>query len=104
MCARTPDLEALRTIGWTLWDPIGLAGERSHTPPAADIDDEYDRYVLTGFDMALNGHPAKQIAEYLGWVRRDHMGLGGLGTATDSELRTAQAIHDLAYRAHPKGG
>ena len=36
----TFEIARLREIGWTLWDPIGLA------PIRDDCDDEYDRYLL----------------------------------------------------------
>ena len=102
MRAQTPDLEALRTIGWTVWDPIGLAVNRVDglrvDPDAAD---EYDRYLLAAHDMALDGQPAEQIAQYLAWVRRDHMGLGGSHSPTDGEQQTAKAIHTLATLMAP---
>ena len=36
----TFEIARLREIGWTLWDPIGLA------PIGDDCDDEHDRYLL----------------------------------------------------------
>jgi hypothetical protein len=66
-------LSRLREIGWSLWDPIGLAGAaRSEGWP----DDEYDSYLLQAAGRLWNGASEEGVTDYLVWVETEHMGLG----------------------------
>lgn len=67
-------LNRLREIGWTSWDPIGLA----------DTDcprDEYDSYLLQAVSQLRQGQPVEGVSAYLEEIASQHM---GLGTSTPS--------------------
>ena len=53
------DLDRLRRIGWTHWNPIGLAG-----PPATPAD-EYDAYLSRTFGMLTAGQSEADVIAYL---------------------------------------
>ena len=61
------ELEALLMAEW---DPIGVAGE----PQAYD---EYRDYVEPLAEILTTGGRAQEVAEYLAWVEREMMELGG---------------------------
>lgn len=85
-------LEALREIGWTQWDPIGLIGSRGCAP------DEYDSYLLQAVSRIRNGANDAEVAAYLGHIQSEEMGMGpadlGRGQATSAALRAYLATLD----------
>ena len=66
----TFQLSKLREIGWSKWDPVGLAGP-DHGWPA----DEYDGYLLQAAGQILNGLSEEAVADYLVKIETEHMGL-----------------------------
>ena len=62
-------LGRLREIGWSVWNPIGLAG-----PPATPAD-EYDAYLTHVTDMLLAGAGVEAGASYLTRVAEEQMGV-----------------------------
>lgn len=83
-------LSRLREIGWTLWDPIGLA----HNGASSDElgADEYDRYLLHVVAMLCRGGSKDEATTYLTGIASEHMGL----TVVDAEAAaaTSHAIAD----------
>ncbi len=67
------NLQALRGIGWRLWDPIGLNPDAEDRPL---IDDEYDGYLLKVAGRMRSGASADECAAYLLDIEADGMGLG----------------------------
>lgn len=68
--------QELRRLLMDEWDPIGVKG-------AAGAADEYDGYRGPIADRLSSGASAREIAEYLSQVEREHMGLGSGRTADD---------------------
>ena len=53
------NLETLRDIGFSQWDPIGLARLRDQH------EDEYDSYLLQAAGLAIRGNTAAEVSEFL---------------------------------------
>jgi hypothetical protein len=68
-----------------LWDPIGI----SEAPWSRD---EYYEYLPQVFRLALEGDDPKAIADYLGWVETERM---GLGFHASRNLEIGQLILDI---------
>jgi hypothetical protein len=62
-------LAALREIGRTVWDPIGISDLR------ADCEDEYDNYLLVAAGKLSSGSSEDKVADYLVDIECNHMGL-----------------------------
>lgn len=92
MSLRSPvKLAALRHIGWTYWDPIGLSdlvGPDYNEGPY----DEYDSYLITAFGMIQGGKSDHDVAAYLAQIAADHMGLGAL---VDSDTHANRTVSEL---------
>lgn len=82
-------LKELREIGWTNWDPIGLASDRAH------CEDEYDSYLLAASGKLANGASEAKVADYLVQVETRHMGLPKSQSAQGRALMTARCIAAL---------
>jgi hypothetical protein len=84
-------LAALREVGWSDWDPIGLAdlGDRP--------EDEYDSYLLTAAARLANGASEERVTDYLVDIEIRHMGLseppGVRNRAAKVVRRIAAIIH-----------
>lgn len=87
-------LPALREIGWSLWDPIGL--NNGNAPPTETID-EYDVYLLQAAAMSQDGASPETIADWLMTIEAEHMALGRQANALKRAARTAEAISKLFY-------
>ena len=81
-------LSRLREIGWTLWDPIGLAGENGSCGDGCA--DEYDGYLLHVVSMLCRDSSKEEATTYLVEIASDHMGLSVVHAAA----ATARAIAD----------
>lgn len=68
------EIENLRVIGWSNWDPIGLADNDGKPPYGAQ--DEYDTYLLQAAGMLVNGRGSEAAIRYLTCIAVHHMGLG----------------------------
>ena len=87
-------LSALREIGWTVWDPIGLfdmVGPDFSKGPA----DEYDSYLMVAFGMTQSGKSIDEVADYLTEIASAYMGLSGVDGTT--ERATAERLSKLAH-------
>jgi hypothetical protein len=82
-------LSALREIGWTSWDPIGLRALDSEWPA-----DEYDSYLLVGFDMIQSGKSVDEVTAYLIEMASVNMGLSKVDGA--AARTTAMQLLDIA--------
>ena len=69
-------LSALREIGWTCWDPIGLRELEVDWPT-----DEYDSYLLVAFGMIQRGKSVEEVSAYLTEIASVNMGLGYVDAA-----------------------
>jgi hypothetical protein len=68
-------LNALRHIGWTYWDPIGIRASVNEDFTEGPVD-EYDRYMLKAFAMLQSGREQAHVVHYLEQVAIHDMGLG----------------------------
>jgi hypothetical protein len=59
------DKAALRTIGFAMWNPIGVG-----VP-----EDEYDTYLMKAAGDLWNGQSIQSVANYLVWAETEQMGL-----------------------------
>lgn len=84
-------LSVLRDIGWTEWDPIGLAdiegGWRDN-----DGANEYDAYLLQVAARLQRGEPEVILVDYLVRVETDHMGLSPGPTTRPRAVAAVDAI------------
>ena len=81
--ASSADLQRLREIGWSLWDPVGLQ----------DTDcprDEYDKYLLHSVRLFGEGKSRAEVAAYLEDIACDYIGMG------PSTAASLQASHQTA--------
>ena len=86
------DIEELRKIAWSLWDPLGLAA--SNRPRS-----EYDAYLLGATELLATGESEAGVAAYLAKVGDVHMGLGDAGRV--NAARTAKALTDYYRQLKP---
>jgi hypothetical protein len=82
----SPQLMRLREIGWSHWDPIGLAAVRD------ECVDEYDSYLLQAFARSARGDPIADVAAYLMGIEAEYMGLGPRASALSRATATAAAL------------
>jgi hypothetical protein len=75
--------QSIRRLLWEEWDPIGVHGIAP--------DDEYDSYAQRVYAMLGEGKQVGEIADYLTWAVREHMGMGGAGQ-DEAIASDAQAI------------
>lgn len=92
------NIDKLRDIGWTLWDPLGLLSvhEDWHGTSSAD---EYDRYLYAALQVLRNGQSVEDVVDYLFLIQSQYMGLGPV--KMNDRLRAklekvASALGDLA--------
>lgn len=92
---RILQIEALREIGWSVWDPLNLQsiGWREQGG-----ENEYDRYLLHAAEMLSRGCPDFEVIEYLILVETDHMGMVGSDTASARSKMTVEAISALTLK------
>ena len=69
------DIDRLREIGWSLWDPIGL-NETMGVWKGQPFEDEYDSYLVRAAEMLRNNRTAGEVVDYLFFIETEHMGLG----------------------------
>jgi hypothetical protein len=81
-------LSRLREIGWSQWDPIGLA------PPEASYADEYDGYLMQAASKLWHFESRESVCDFLVQVERDSM---GLGTHPGAHQRAASTVDALTH-------
>ena len=86
-------LAALREIGWSVWDPIGLSAERANC--VDECVDEYDGYLLAASGKLANGASEDKVADYLVFIENGHMGMPKSDTARNRAFTTARRISAL---------
>jgi hypothetical protein len=84
-------LAALREIGWSDWDPIGLADL------AGRPEDEYDSYLLTATGRLSNGASEERVTDYLVDIEIRRM---GLSEQPGVRKRAAKVIRRIAAIIH----
>lgn len=68
------DIDRLREIGWSLWDPIGL-NETMGGWKGQPFEDEYDSYLIKAVGMLRNNRTEGEVVDYLFFIETEHMGL-----------------------------
>lgn len=89
----TVDLNRLREIGFSEWDPIELMRNRE-TWVGTKFQNEYDSYLSHVADRLIAGDNEAELVAYLVAVERDDIG----GTSDCSKIRAAAAV--AAIKAH----
>lgn len=87
---KSVQLSRLRTIGFSLWDPIGLIGPSGKPPSGAE--NEYDSYLMEVVGMLRNGRPHAECSKLLMEAEADHMGMRGRRDVDKRANKTVQAI------------
>jgi hypothetical protein len=82
-------LTALREIGWSDWDPIGLSPDRAH------CEDEYDSYLLAASGKLANGASEDKVADYLVFIENEHMAMPKTPTTQMRAITTVRRIAAL---------
>jgi hypothetical protein len=90
------DLSALREIGWTKWDPIGVGGPKDGWPA-----DEYDTYILQAAGQLWNGKSNDEVADYLVTIETEHMGLSAMAGIHSRALEVARAMREYVETLRP---
>ena len=85
------NLQRLREIGWSIWDPLGLSEEAEEWQGEA-FADEYDSYLLKAAGMVRNGKEDREIIAYLVRSEADDMGMGDSMTARLHAHQLVKAI------------
>ena len=83
------ELSRLRSIGWGLWDAVGLRSAAELHGGGAPAD-EYDEYLLQAAHRLRRGAAASDVARYLAEIERTEMSLG----SNDSSFSRAAAAVD----------
>jgi hypothetical protein len=88
-------LPKLRTIGFGIWDPLGLAEAWGKGEPIAD---EYDSYLQNAFSVAAN---SGDFAVIVAVLREAEMLMGfENGVSADCRDSAAKEILELARRPY----
>lgn len=82
-------MDALRAIGWSLWDPIGLG--TAGAAPESGVD-EYDSYLHQVAGMLRHGEAAEAATEFLMQIEAEHMAMGEQPDARERAEATVAAI------------
>lgn len=69
------DIDRLREIGWSLWDPIGL-NDTMGGWKGQPFEDEYDTYLIKAAGMLRSRCDVSEVVEYLFFIETEHMGMG----------------------------
>ncbi len=80
------DIDRLREIGWSLWDPIGLNGTMGGWK-GQPFEDEYDTYLVKAAGMLRNRSTVDEVVEYLFFIETQHMGLDV--SANEAKIRAS---------------
>lgn len=83
-------LSVLREIGWKEWDPIGLSALKEVL--GADVDDEYDSYLLAVAGGFRSGASLDDAIQYLVIAARQRMGLSAHPLQIEKASATARMI------------
>ena len=67
------------------WDPIGISDE-------PNAQDEYDGYLGGVYELLVGGASDKQIADHLGRIVEERMGLDPQGESSEKTIRALRAI------------
>jgi hypothetical protein len=81
------EYEAIETLFWEEWDPIGLHALGGGQP------DEYDSYAKEVYSMLSKGTDADSIAHYLNFVANELIGVGADEELNIKIARRVVAIH-----------
>lgn len=78
------DIDTLREIGWSLWDPIGL-NDTMGGWKGQPFEDEYDTYLVKAAGMLRDHCDVEKVVEYLFYIETQHMGMGS--KANEAKIR-----------------
>ena len=97
--SRKVDIDRLREIGWSQWDPIGLLGVTGSWR-GQPYEDEYDRYLYRAAQMLKNNCSVEEVADYLFVIQSQAMQIGPKeidGTIRAKLIGVAQAISEVVH-------
>lgn len=83
-------MSALRDIGRSQWDPIGVGGPDYGWPA-----DEYDDYLLNAAGQLWHGRSDEEVADYFIKMETENMGLDARLRALDVTSTTRRYVEKL---------
>ena len=89
------DLNRLREIGWSLWDPIGLDGGTGIWKEES-FGDEYDQYLAEAAGMLRNGKGHDAVVRYLFHIESEWMSLGPKEINAEIAQRLSLVVQAIA--------
>jgi hypothetical protein len=95
MTKEKPDnINALRELGWSLWDPIEILVTKT-TWRGTAFEDEYDTYLIEMQNMARRGLQVEELTNYAINIVDEWMELGRNDEVEARSRNLAQAVLDL---------
>ena len=73
-------------MGWTFWDPIGLA------PPDEACEVEYDSYLLQAAGKLWHAESDDRVRDYLIQIEQEYIGLGPSPSAKERASALVSAL------------
>jgi hypothetical protein len=89
------DVNRLREIGWSKWDPIGLSNTEGSWK-AQPFEDEYDTYLIKAAGMLRNGSDPSEVVNYLHHIETVHMGLGPAVDGHRSRAKIMAVVNEIS--------
>ncbi|MGQ3488175.1 hypothetical protein [Roseovarius pacificus] len=89
------DLNRLREIGWSLWDPIGLDGGTGIWKEES-FADEYDSYLIKAAGMLKRDEGQDIVVRYLFHIESDRMCLGPKAINREIRQRLSRVVQAIA--------
>jgi hypothetical protein len=94
----TIDLNRLREIGWTTWDPIAFMRNQK-TWIGQPFENEYDHYLIHVADRIVAGADDEELVSYLVRVECEDMYDGAIETEA-CRTRAAATIATIKDQVH----
>lgn len=89
------DIERLREIAWSIWDPIPN-GDATSDWKQVEWPDEYDRYMLKAFEYLWNTGDERRAVDYLYGIETSAMSLSERPGREDRVSDTVKALNAYA--------
>ncbi len=89
------DLNRLREIGWSLWDPLDLDGGTGVWKEES-FADEYDKYLTRTAEMLRDDQEYDAIVRYLFYIESEWMSLGPKEMNQTIAKRLARIVQAIA--------
>ena len=89
----TIDVSRVREIGWSKWDPIGIATIEGEGWQGSSWADEYDAYLLEAISLLRSGRGLAHCADYLVKIEAEYIGLGIRADTVQRATDTVTALN-----------